>query len=363
MTRTRKLTGQDGALERVYFNERDPAGYSTPERLYKGVKKTIHRGRIADFLEGERAYTLHKNVRKNFPRNKTFADTIDACWQCDLMDCSAIAQYNNGMRFILLVVDVFSRFAWTVPLQNKTALTVLSGFRQLFKTTDRRCAVLISDKGREINNNVVNKFLKDHGIEYFHTQNPQTKCTIAERLIRTLRLWMQRYFTKHGTHNYTDGLLENMTHAYNNKYHRTIKMTPSEASDENNIKVVYNNLYSGLRQRIVKSQLRVGDHVRISREKHIFEKGSTYNWTEEIFKIVKVIPHPVPVYKISDLDRNEMITGHFYSHELNKVKKPTVFQIDHIVETKGKGARKKLLVHWTGYPVASRSWIFAKDLV
>ncbi|KAK3924804.1 Putative uncharacterized transposon-derived protein, partial [Frankliniella fusca] len=352
--------GQNGNLDRIYYDTRHPAGFSTPARLKKA--SNLSQDTVNDYLDGQRAYTLHKNVRKNFPRNKTYADTIDACWQCDLMDCSSIADHNQSQRFIFVVIDVFSKYAWTVPIPDKKAATIVYALQTLFDMTTRRCAVLLSDKGREINNTTVKKFLKEHGIEYFHTQNPQTKCSVAERFIRTLRMWMQRYFTRTGQYNYTDGVLADITHAYNHKTHRSIKMTPAEASDENNI-MQYNTLYGDLRREPVKPRLKVGDHVRISREKQMFEKGTHFNWTEEIFKIVKIIPHQQPVYKIADIDHNEEIEGHFYSWELNKVKKPTAFQIDHVVDTKGKGPKKQLLVHWQGYPVSSRSWIFEKDIL
>ncbi|XP_052127744.1 uncharacterized protein LOC127750332 [Frankliniella occidentalis] len=141
-------------------------------------------------------------------------------------------------------------------------------------------------------------------------------------------------------------------------------MTPTEASNPKRILEVYNILYGDvLKRKPVPPKLKVGDFVRISREKQQFEKEGAYNWSEEIFEIVKVIPHQQPVYLIADIDHHEPIEGHFYGWELNKVTKPTVFEIDHIVQTKGKGPKKQLLVHWRGFPKASRSWIFEKELI
>jgi len=158
--------------------------------------------------------------------------------------------------------------------------------------------------------------------------------------------------------------LDNVTHAYNNKKHKTLKMTPQEASNPKRVLEVYQNLYGQtLNRQKVEPKLKVGDFVRISREKKRFEKGCTWNWSEEIFKVTQVVPHIQPVYRIADLDKNEEIEGHFYSWELSPVKKPELYKIAYIVKERGKGARKELFVHWRGYPTSTRSWVLAKDIV
>ncbi|KAK3910232.1 Putative uncharacterized transposon-derived protein [Frankliniella fusca] len=111
-----------------------------------------------------------------------------------------------------------------------------------------------------------------------------------------------------------------------------------------------------------KPKYKVGDYVRIIREKQVFEKGYTWNWSEEIFKIVQVIPHAVPVYRLEDLDKDP-IEGTFYEMELQKVTKPEAFKIAYIVRSKGTKGKRQHLFHWRGYPKKSRSWIFDKDLV
>lgn len=263
----------------------------------------------------------------------------------------------------MVVCDVFSRYAWTVPLEGKTADHVVEGFKTLFASTDRRCSALITDKGREFVNRTLTSFLKQHDIKYFHTQNPQTKCSIAERFIRTLRTMLQKVFTHREKYRYVDGLLEDVTYAYNHKKHRILRMTPSEASDPKRLKEVYDILYKGKFDVKKKPTLSVGDFVRISREKKRFEKAHTWYWSEEIFKITKVIPQVQPLYKIADIDGGKEIVGSFYSHELSKVKKPDLFKIAYVVKTRGRGDKQEKYVHWRGYPVAARSWILSKDIV
>ncbi|KAK3914247.1 Putative uncharacterized transposon-derived protein [Frankliniella fusca] len=358
------VSGLNGALEKIYHNRSHPAGFSTPARLHAATNETISRNQIESFLQGEDSYTLHKPARKHFPRNVTYADTVDSCWQSDLADFSQLSKDNDGNKYIMIIIDVFSKYAWTVPISKKTASSVTDAVRQVFDSTERRCGYFSTDKGGEYDNKILKNLLKTQGITYFHTHNPDTKCSVAERFIRTLRMSLQKYFTHTGDYRYVDGLLNDVTHAYNNKYHRSIKMTPTEASNPSRMYEVYNNLYGKkLCQKKIKPKFHVGDHVRISREKRRFEKSSTWNWSDEIYKVSKVIPHLQPVYRVVDIDNGEELIGTFYSWELNKVKKPDHFRIEYIVKTRGKGASKKHLVHWRGYPVSSRSWIFDKDII
>lgn len=264
----------------------------------------------------------------------------------------------------MVVCDVFSRYAWTIPLSGKTAGDVVDGFKQLFAMTDRRCSTLISDKGKEFDNKSLLLFLKQNDIRYYHTNNPQTKCSIAERFIRTLRLMLQKVFTFREKYRYVDGLLDDVTFAYNNKIHRTLTMTPTQASDPKRLLEVYHILYDKkLHKQTRKIKFKVGDYVRISREKKKFEKAQTWNWSEEIFKVSKVISQIQPLYKLVEIDKEEEIEGNFYEWELSKVTKPELFKIAYIVSTKGKGDKQQKLVHWRGYPEASRSWILSKDIV
>ncbi|KAK3921532.1 Putative uncharacterized transposon-derived protein [Frankliniella fusca] len=156
-------------------------------------------------------------------------------------------------------------------------------------------------------------------MEFFSTSNPDTKASVCERFQRTLKEKLYRVFTHRENYRYTDGLLDDIVHAYNNTYHRSIKMTPHEASQPENTLKVYHTLYPPERKKKC-PKLRAGDFVRISRQKGTFEKGYTWNWSEEIFKVVSVIPHSLPCYKIKDLDGDE-VSGTFYEPELQKLSK------------------------------------------
>ncbi|KAK3916148.1 Putative uncharacterized transposon-derived protein [Frankliniella fusca] len=289
---------------------------------------------------GGDAYTLHKPARRRFPRNVTYADNIDESWQTDLTDFQSLKKDNNGFSCILCVID---------------------GFQLIFKTIDRRPTRLFSDKGKEYINKTFQKFLKENNITYIHIHNPDIKCSNVERWQRTIKSKLFKRFTYTEKYRYEDGLLDDIVDAYNHTYHRSIKMRPVDVTSDRVLEV-YNNLYHGMNNSIKKPKYKVSDYDRISREKQVFEKGYTWNWSEEIFKIVQVIPHAVPVYRLEDLDKDP-IEGTFYEMELQKVTKPEAFKIAYIVRSKGTKGKRQHLVHWRGYPKKSRSWIVDKDLV
>lgn len=347
-----------GKSGKVYHDPAHPASYGSVWKLWNATGES--KEKTVKFLEGEDAYTLHKPARRRFTRNVTYADNIDESWQTDLTDFQSLKDDNDGFTFILCVIDVFSKYGWAVPLKDKSGASMVKGFETIFKSSDRRPVRLFSDKGKEYLNKTFQKFLKDNNITYIHTHNPDIKCSVVERWQRTLKSKLFKRFTHTEKYNYVDGLLDDVVRSYNHAYHRSIKMKPADVTPDRVLEV-YNNLYHGLVPTNRNTKFKVGDHVRISREKQTFEKGYTWNWSEEVFKISQVIPHSVPVYRLEDL-MQDPIQGTFYEAELQKVTKPEKFKIAYIVRSKGKKNSRQHLVEWRGYPSKFRSWIFDSDL-
>ena len=150
-------------------------------------------------------------------------------------------------------------------------------------------------------------------------------------------------------------IIDKLVNEYNNKYHRTIKMTPVEASkkiNENKIKEIYDFEKTN---KIAK--FKIGDHVRISLNKNIFEKSYETNWTEEIFVIYDIKYSNVPYYYLKDLN-DEKLDGTFYEQELQKTNL-ILYVIEKIIKTKND----KLFVKWRGYNNSFNSWINKKDVI
>ena len=122
-------------LESVYYNPKEPGSFSVPASFYRAVKENnkhkITRKQVYDWLNSQPTYTLHRRVRKKFKRNRIIVGRIDQQWQSDLIDIQKIKQFNGGNRYILVAIDVLSKFAWGVPLKNKTGVSIIKGFQKI----------------------------------------------------------------------------------------------------------------------------------------------------------------------------------------------------------------------------------------
>lgn len=348
-------------LENIYYNPTESSCFAGSEPLIRKTRKKYHPLKTKEWLLSQDAYTLHTQKRKRFPRNKFIVNNKDDLWQADLADLKNISQYNNGVKYLMLVVDVFSKYGWIRALKNKTGKEVSEAFESIFKTEKRKPQSLQCDKGKEFVSLLSKKFFKKHKVNFYTTRNPDTKAAVAERFLKTIKTRIWRYFTYKNTFRYTD-ILQALVHAYNHTVHSSIKMAPAEVNDRN-ILQVWRALYSK-KEKYVAPKLKIGDNVRISREKKHFAKGYERNWTEEIFTVSRVIRHPCPVYELKDLAA-ETIDGTFYEQELQKVLIPKnkAYKIEEIIEMKGFGKVKKVFVKWKGYPSKFNSWIPASEIV
>ena len=226
------------------------------------------------------------------------------------------SKWNNGVRYLLMVIDVFSKFGWIEPLKNKKGETVVKAFNKILKT-GRKPKYLWSDKGVEFYNKGFKTLLEKEGISLYSTENEE-KSSVVERWNRTMKNNLWKYFTASISISYID-VLPALLDKYNKTKHRSIKMTPEEASRKQNENRVNLNLYGQEISQTAKPKFKVGDKVRISKYKRkVFDKGYTPNWTEEIF-VVDKIQYTNPItYKIKDLNGEEIL-GTFYDQELSRV--------------------------------------------
>ena len=258
------------------------------------------------------AEELHKQRRVHFPRRRVNAKGIDQIWSADLVDMQAFARYNKGLRFLLTVIDVFSKYAWVEGMKTKTGQEITTAFRKI--TSRRKPKMLWVDKGTEFYNRTFRRWLDEQDIHLYSTEN-EGKAVVVERFNRTLKSHMWRYFSANSTHVYVD-VLSDLVERYNSTRHWSIGMTPVEASRKVNEKRVERNLYGrrkGDKQR--SNMFKIGDEVRIAKAKRHFEKGYTPNWTEEVFVIDQVLPTYPVTYRIRDL-ADEPIVGSFYEQQL-----------------------------------------------
>ena len=295
---------------------------------------------------------LHKPKRKNYVRRKIIVNHIDEIFAADLVEMQKFSKMNKGYRYLLTCIDIFSKYAFVIPLKDKKGITIKNALQKIFKK--RKPKFLWTDNGKEFYNNQVNDLLEKNNIKLYSTNNSEIKSSVIERFNRTFKNIMYKKFTENNNTMFYN-IIDKLVNEYNNKYHRTIKMTPVEASkkiNENKIKQIYNFEKTN---KIAK--FRIGDHVRISLNKNIFEKSYETNWTEEIFVIYDIKYSNVPYYYLKDLN-DEKLDGTFYEQELQKTNL-TLYVIEKIIKIKND----KLFVKWRGYKNSFNSWIDKKDVI
>ena len=315
-------------------------------------EKARKRRRDAPEWKKQLAIELLTPKRKRFQRRKVYSPLVDAIWTGDLLDIHKYARQNNNYKFILVLVDIFSRYAWARPLKNKSATSSADALEDVFTTSKSTPAKLWTDEGTEFYNNTVNRLLKRRNIELYSTHN-DVKASIAERFIRTLRRKIESNFILTQSTVWYE-ILPQLLNEYNTTYHRTIKMTPKEARKPENFTRVYETLYKNTGPEPV-PLYRIGDKVRISLHKRTFEKEATAVWSEEIFEVSHVLPTHPTVYKLKDLAGEELL-GTFYKEQLQRTDQ-SIYRIDRILRRRQKAdGTREVLVKWCGYPETFNSW-------
>ena len=189
-------------------------------------------------------------------------------WAADLADMQLISKFNKGFKFLLCVIDIYSKCAWVVPLKDKKGVSIVNAFQSILKKSNRKPNKIWVDKGGEFCNRSMKSWLEKNDIEMYSTHN-EGKSVVAERFIRTIKNKIYKCMTSISKNVYIDKL-DDIVHKYNNKKHRTIKMKPTDVKD---------NTYIDFSKEVNDNdpKFKVGDHVRISKYKNIFAKGYTPN--------------------------------------------------------------------------------------
>lgn len=350
-------------LRKIYYNPKNPNSFSTAEKLYLSAKKIIpdlSLPQVKDWLSGEFTYTLHKPIRKNFKRNPIIVEDIDQQWEADLVDMQEFKEANRGYTFMLTVIDVLSKYAWTVPLKNKTGNEIVRAFKIIFKDK-RKPFYLRTDRGKEFLNRNFQAFLKENKVYHFTSKNKDIKCAVVERFNRTIKSRMFKYFTAKGTRKWFD-VIDEITIAYNNSKHKSIKMTPIEALKTDS-KILFNNIYEKIIKNNSKNKekLKIGETVRKKYNLGPFDKSFYPNWTDEIFKIETKSDEQVkPVFKIKDGQEN-ISEIRYYPEELQKVKE-NLYRVEKIIKTRKVNGKKQFFIKWLNYPDTYNSWVEENDL-
>ena len=197
----------------------------------------------------------------------------DNIWGVDLADMQSLSKYNKGIKYLLCAIDLFSKYAWVVPIKDKKGVSIVNAFQKII-SEGRKPNKIWVDQGSEFYNNSFKDFLKMNNIEMYSTCN-EGKSVIAERFIRTLKNKIFKHMTAVSKNVYFD-VLDNIVDKYNNPAHRSIKMKPTdvtsdsftEYSEEANKKILNSKLVIMLEFKNTKTFLRK-DTLKIGQKKFL----------------------------------------------------------------------------------------------
>lgn len=301
---------------------------------------------------------LHRPARRLFPRRSTVVKNINDLHQADLVEMIPYNRINKGYKYILTVINCFTKVANAYPLKNKTAKSVTKAMENYLTNLRSTVKHLQTDMGKEFYNSEFEKLMKKFNINHYSTYSDM-KAAIIERFNRTLKASMYKTFSLRGTYKWHD-ILKDLINEYNNKVHRSIGMKPIQVNRANEHVV---------RERIRKATLPkserrqphrffISDSVRISKTKNIFSKKYLPNWTNEVFTVYRVQPTVPETYILKDKN-GKILHGGFYGHELLKSKVGDVYLVEKVLKKKGN----KLLVRWLGFEKSEDSWVNKSDVL
>ena len=140
----------DEYLASTYRDPSHPASFSGVDKLYRALKdKGVSKGQVRRWLQKQDDYSMHRFVRRRFPRQKVIVGSVDYQWDSDLIDMTAFSSDNDGYKYILVSIDILSHYLWTKPLKNKQGVETVRAFKEIFEQGDRKPRNIRSDKGQE----------------------------------------------------------------------------------------------------------------------------------------------------------------------------------------------------------------------
>ena len=390
-------------LKKIYSTPEHEGSFSEPNKLRTILKKTYKKNVSLDFikewLSTQRSYTYHKRVNYKFPTNPIVAGKIDGQWESDLMFLPELVRFNDGFKIALVCVDVVSRFAWVEPMKTKHGESTTQAMIEIFKRSNpRKPEFLHTDAGKEFFNTHFKKLMTSKNITHFITDtDSRQKAAIAERFNRTLKEKIYKFLDDNPHNSRYIDVLQDLVKSYNNTVHSAHGMKPIDVTHDTEGQALWNQYkrywtdekdfervgakrkqkkkrslpatnfaYRGVTDNALNQRrnsarlLKPGELVRIAGKKHPFFKEYKGNWTEELFKILKVQKrHPNFVYQLTEFN-GEPVTGIFYREELQKVEKNPdgqTWEIEKVLKTEKRSGGVRHFVKWFGYSDKYNSWV------
>jgi transposase InsO family protein len=347
-------------LNENYHNPAHPIAFSGVTNIYKYYKGFLKPKEIEKILSSFDAHTLRREY-KNLKRNPNYSHFKRYQFQVDLIDIQKLSKWNDQNKYILSVIDTFSRKAWVRTCKDKSSDEILNAFKSILTEAKTLPHTLVSDRGKELTNKKFLHFCVKNGIKFFHNYT-SVHAPFIERFNRTFQNILYKFMDHNETKRYIDNL-QDFVDSYNGRTHRIIDMTPDEAeNDLNNEKI--NSIMTTLNDKLKKEKPKylIDQKVRISLHKGAFHRGYKEQSNQEVFNIYKIKTNlPKPLYLLETHDKKEKLIGGFYSHEITPVNSD-VFKVEKVLKKRKVKGKVQYFVKWKGYDSSNNSWIDEKDI-
>ncbi|KAL3117645.1 hypothetical protein niasHT_004310 [Heterodera trifolii] len=368
-------------LDQLYKDVNSSVSFTSVEPLLREAKKVnnqMSRKDVVDYLATQRTYTIHRQAKRRYKQLPTLASGLHTEWQADLSVFDKLSRENHGYKYLLVCIDTLSRQLFVEPAKSKKGADMVAAFERLFKRSKYIPWTLLTDQGLEFKAKDVQEYFKSKNVKnFFMYTSPRIHAGMAERANRTIKERLYRYFTERGTQKWVD-VIQQIVHGINHSYNSSIKMRPVDVNFENAEKLrkkLKQNAIGGTAEEAAKRKqpqprFKVGDRVRIEKYKHVFQKGYTGRFTNEVFTVAEVHTDRFPVtYRIRD-DDGSLIKGRFYNNDLCRVLErkndgdadDVLYDIEKVVQKKKKQGVEYVLVKWKGYSQRYNSWIPASSM-
>ena len=304
-------------MENIYYDELDPSGLAGIDVLQQATGKT--RTRVKQFLDSQPTYRRFKTPRKP-KRARVVVPSMSVQFEGDLFDLSKYSRYNKGFKWILLIVDAFSRRVECEPLKNKAGTEVARGLEEIFKRLSNSNklapnAYFATDCGNEFFNQNVEEIYKKYNLSHFPLRAP-IKCAFAEITGRYIVTRLHKIMFHKNTNQWIIHLQSVVAAKNARKNRKTAGLSPDEINYKNQ-QAVKESLYPELPT--PKFSLKIGDRVQVVKKRTLFAKSFHGYYSDKTYRIIKTHDLTVPRYTIEDEEDGETIAGTWYAAELYKL--------------------------------------------
>ena len=355
--------------KRLWRGGTDIASFSGVNALSKrtGIHRSTLKQQLFPYLN---TYTTFRATRRPKIYNPYFVRVRRKILQSDIIfmtEPKGMYKLNSGCRYILIVQDIYTRKIWTRPIKAKDADNVFKPLKEILDLMSPFAGEprFVIDRGTEYRNKKVKELLKIYNLSIVHPASGHAPHVERANLSLQKLLYMHMHET--GVRKWLH-YLPTATDIMNSREHRIIRMSPNEAEDESN-RTLLDEAMSLYRDKPVHAQLdhqglkkkksirfKIGDKVRLQKFRSVFNRGYLPTFTNEVFKIMKVLDHlPITMYKIAEWDGTE-IEGHFYPEELTLFR-GNVFKLEKILKRGMRNGIPSAFVKWKGFKDKYNSWV------